>query len=385
MRELKPNDQVLVLLPTTHNKLLAKWQGPYKVVRRKGKVTYEVSMPGARNRKKVFHINLLKKWFEPEETAFMVGNSEIGEDDDIPSWRENGGSKFTVSEKLTTEQRRQLEILLKFQDVFQKKPGKTKAIQHFIYTAENNPVKQQPYRLPHAYWEEVKQEVKDMLAEGVIEPSQSDWASPIVLVRKKDGSMRLFVDYRKLNAQTRTDAYPMPRIEDILDRVGNAKFITTLDLTRGYWQVPVAKEDRHKTAFTSHFGLYQFCVMPFGLNGAPATFQRLMNEVVRDMEKLDLVIFSDTWEEHLVYLEAMLGKLQEFGLTANMTKCQWAMAECTYLGHVVGGGQVKPEINKLEKFPVPKTKKEIRSFLGLAGYYRRFIKDFASIYSCTTN
>ena len=395
MRELKPNDQVLVLLPTTHNKLLAKWQGPYKVVRRKGKVTYEVSMPGARNKKKVFHINLLKKWFEPEETAFMVGNSEIGEDDDIPSWRENGGSKFTVSEKLTTEQRRQLEVLLKkFQDVFQKKPGKTKAIQHFIYTTENNPVKQQPYRLPHAYWEEVKQEVKDMLAEGVIEPSQSDWASPIVLVRKKDGSMRLCVDYRKLNAQTRTDAYPMPRIEDILDQVGNAKFITTLDLTRGYWQVPVAKEDRHKTAFTSPFGLYQFCVMPFGLNGAPATFQRLMNEVVRDMEKFahayldDLVIFSDTWEEHLVYLEAVLGKLQEFGLTANMTKCQWAMAECTYLGHVVGGGQVKPEINKLEaveKFPVPKTKNVVRLFLGLAGYYRRFIKDFASIAVPLTN
>ena len=174
MRELKPNDQVLVLLPTTHNKLLAKWQGPYEVVRRKEKVTYEVSMPGARNRKKVFHINLLKKWFEPEETAFMVGNSEIGEDNDIPSWRENGGSKFIVSEKLTTEQRRQLEVLLKkFQDVFQKKPGKTKAIQYFMYTTENSPVKQQPYRLPHAYWEEVKQEVKDMLAERVIEPSQS--------------------------------------------------------------------------------------------------------------------------------------------------------------------------------------------------------------------
>ena len=197
-----------------------------------------------------------------------------------------------------------------------------------------------------------------------------------------------------LSSSTSSSSEDMPRIEDILDRVGNAKFITTLDLTRGYWQVQVAKEDRHKTAFTSPFGLYQFCVMPFGLNGAPATFQRLMNEVVRDMEKFahayldDLVIFSDTWEEHLVYLESILGKLREFGLTANMTKCQWAMAECTYLGHVVGGGQVKPEINKLEaveKFPVPKTKKEVRSFLGLAGYYRRFIKDFASIAVSLTN
>ena len=121
-----------------------------------------------------------------------------------------------------------------------------------------------------------------MLAEGVIEPSQSDWASPIVLVRKKDGSIRLCVDYRKLNAQSKVDAYPMPRIEDILDRVGKANFITTLDLARGYWQVPVSDEDRHKTVFTSPFGLYQFCVMSFILNGAPATFQRLM---MRDLEK----------------------------------------------------------------------------------------------------
>ena len=171
----------------------------------------------------------------------------------------------------------------------------------------------------------------------------------------------------------------MPRIEDILDQVGSAKFIPTLNLTRGYWKVTFTKEDRHKTAFTSPFGLYQFSVMLFGLNGVPATFRRLMNEVIRDMEKFahvhlnDLVIFSDTWEEHLVYLEAMLGKLQVFRLTVNMTKCQWAMAECTYLGHVVGAGQDQPEINKLEaveKFPVPKTKREVRSFLGLSGCYR---------------
>ena len=403
MRVLKPNDQVLVLLPTTHNKLLAKWQGPYKVIRRLGKVTYEVDIPGARSRKKVYHINLLKKWHsdEAQETACMihvhVDNSESGtgeELDDVPSWREDDGSKCVIG-KLATEQRKQLEGLLrKYQEVFKNKPGKTKAIKHFIHTTDSKPVKQRPYRLPHAYWEEVKQELKDILAEGVIEPSQSDWASPIVLVRKKDNSIRLCVDYRKLNAQSRIDAYPMPRIEDILDKVGKAKFITTLDLARGYWQVPVADEDRHKTAFTSPFGLYQFCVMPFGLNGAPATFQRLMNEVVRDMENFaqayldDLVIFSDTWSEHLSHLQTVLERLQGFGLTAKMAKCQWAMGECTYLGHVIGGGHVKPEMNKLEaveNFPVPKTKKEVRSFLGLTGYYRRFVKDYAAMAVPLTN
>ena len=140
--------------------------------------------------------------------------------------------------------------------------------------------------------------------------------------------------------------------------------------------MPVVDEDRHKTAFTSPFGLYQFCVMSFGLNGAPATFQRLMNEVVRDIESFaqayldDLVVFSDTWTEHLSHLQTVLEKLQEFGLTAKKAKCQWAMAECTYLGHVIGGGLVKPEYNKLEaveKFLVPKTKKEVRSILGSYG------------------
>ena len=158
----------------------------------------------------------------------------------------------------------------------------------------------------------------------------------------------------------------------------------------------VADEDRHKTTFTSPVGLYQFSVMPFGLNGPPAAFQRFMNEVVRDMEKFahayldDLVVFSDSWTEHLGDLEPILKKLQGFGLTAKMAisvNGQWLSVRI-YLGHVVGGGYVKPEINKLEvmeNFPVPKTEKEVRSFLGLTGYYRRFIKEYASMAVPLTN
>ena len=167
MRVLKPNDQVLVLLPTTHNKLLAKWQGPYKVIRRMGKVTYKIDIPGARSRKKVYHINLLKKWYsnEAQETACMVhvhvDNSKSGtgeELDDVPSWREDDGCKCVIG-KLCAGQKEQLEGLLrKYQEVFKNKPGKTKAIKHFIHTINSKPVKQHPYQLPHAYWEEVKQE-----------------------------------------------------------------------------------------------------------------------------------------------------------------------------------------------------------------------------------
>ena len=149
MRELKPKDQVLVLLPTTYNKLLAKWQGPNTVIRRMGKVTYEVDIPGSRSRRKIFHINLLKKWYESEETACMVRDTEAEEDlDDIPSWKENIDSKITINGKLSTKQREQLQ---KYQDVFKSKPGKTNAIKHFIHTTDSSPVKQRPYRLPHAY------------------------------------------------------------------------------------------------------------------------------------------------------------------------------------------------------------------------------------------
>ena len=187
MRELRPNYQVVVLLPTTHNKLLTKWQGLYTVIHRTRKVTYEVDMPESRSRRKIFHINLLKKWYESEETACMARDTEAEEDvDDIPSWKENIDSKITINGKLSTKQKEQLEVLLqKYQDVLKGKPGKTNAIKYFIHTTDSSPVKQHPYCLPHAYWEEVRQELKAMLADGVIEPSQSDWALPIVLFERR--------------------------------------------------------------------------------------------------------------------------------------------------------------------------------------------------------
>ena len=227
-----------------------------------------------------------------------------------------------------------------------------------------------------------------MLVAGVIEPSSSEWASPIVLVDKKDGTLRLCVDYRRLNAESLADAYPMPRIDDLIDRLGKAKFITTLDLTRGYWQVPMAKASRHLTAFTTPFGLFQFRVMPFGLQGAPATFQRLLDKVLQGLEDYaaayidDLVIHSTTWEEHLTEIQTVFQRLRLAGLTAKPQKCQLGMSRCVYLGHVVGGGLVQPERSKVqgvESFPTPTNKKQVRCFLGMTCYYRKFIQDYASI------
>ena len=180
----------------------------------------------------------------------------------------------------------------------------------------------------------MKREIDEMLEAGVIEASNSDLAAPIVLVDKKDGTMRMCVDYSRLNAVSLSDAYPMPRVEDLIDGMGRAKFITTLDLTRGYWQVPVAEGTKHLTVFTTPFGLFQFRVMPFGLKGAPATFQRLMDVVLRGLQGFsvayidDVAIFSNFWDEHLQHANVVLQQIREAGLTAKPQKCQFGMDQC---------------------------------------------------------
>lgn len=187
----------------------------------------------------------------------------------------------------------------------------------------------------------------------------------MVIVRKKDGGIRVCVDYRRLNSVTAVDPYPMPRIDDLIDRLGCAKYISTLDLSRGYWQVPVAESDRPKTSFTTSMGLFQFRVMPFGLSGAPATFQRMMDRLLQGTDDFaaayldDLVVYSDTWEAHCHHLRQVLQRLSNNGLTAKPAKCQLGMQKCVYLGHLVGNGQVCPEESKLkavESFAVPATK-----------------------------
>lgn len=196
------------------------------------------------------------------------------------------------------------------------------------------------------------------------------------------------VDYRRLNAIAEADAYPMPRVDDMIDALGKAKYITTLDLARGYWQVPVEKESRSRTAFATPYGLFQFRVMPFGLHGAPATFQRMMDQLLADCTGYaaayldDVVIHSSSWKDHIRHIGEVLHRLREAGLTIRPKKCQFGMDQCSYLGHVVGNGEVRPEETKLQAvrtFPTPTTKKRVRAFLGLTGYYRKFIPGYAEV------
>eukprot|EP00731_Ephydatia_muelleri_P006652 Em0003g900a len=396
MREFKDGDQVLVLLPSSTSKLLASWQGPYVVKKRLSDVTYEVDMSDKKKRKRIFHVNMLRAWHTPQVTqSLWAGNEEEVEDDtegdDLVVWNSDAeaSKQLMINEQLEDSQKIELLALLKeFDDLLQNTPGKTNLVEYRIHTDSAPPLRLPAYRLPYAYRDRVKKELDDMLKLGIIEPSASEWASPMVVVAKKDGALRICVDFRRLNAISKYDAYPMQRIDELVDKLGKARFVTTVDLTKGYWQVPIAEEDKPKTAFTTPFGLFQFTVMPFGLQGAPSTFQRMMDTLIRGMEGYasayidDVAVYSSCWREHIDHLRNLFLRLRKANLKVKPSKCQCAMFECVYLGHVVGKGTVRLESSKIEaikRMPVPRTKKGVRQFLGLAGYYRRFIRDFATI------
>ncbi|KYO25206.1 hypothetical protein Y1Q_0001820 [Alligator mississippiensis] len=231
------------------------------------------------------------------------------------------------------------------------------------------------------------QEITEMKGSGVIWPSLSPWASPVVLVQKQDGSIRFSVDYRKLNAITTPDAYPMHRMDTLLDCLGPAKVISILDLSKGFWQMGLDPNAIAKSAFTTSVGLYEFTVLPFSMCNSPASFQRLINNLLQGCEQFamayidDMVIFSQDFESHLIHLTTVLGKIKQAGLTVKAKKCQWALSEVVYLRHCVAGGHIAPLWDKIEAikdWPPPQTKKQVRAFLGLAGYYRQFVPGFGA-------
>ena len=297
----------------------------------------------------------------------------------------NGALSQTQSEQL-------LSVLLSYADIFAADSddvGRTHCTQHRVDTGMAVPIRQHPRRIPAARREQTSQLLKDMLKKGTIRPSQSPWASPIVLVAKKDGSLRFCIDYRKLNKVTRKDAYPIPRVDDTLDTLAGASWFTTLDLISGYWQVEVSPEDREKTAFCTPDGLYEFNVMPFGLCNAPATFQRLMDSVLAGLQWStclvymdDIVIVGKTFTDHLTNLQQVFQRLRQAGLKLKPSKCSLCQKTVHFLGHVVSQDGITTDPAKTDSifaWPPPTCKRELQQFLGLTNYYRRFVRDYATI------
>ena len=282
-----------------------------------------------------------------------------------------------------------LELLYEFRDVFDDSLGHTTTYSHRIDTGNSTPIKQRPRRLPYAHREEAKKQITSMLEQGVIRPSTSAWSSPIVLVTKKSGELRFCVDFRKLNSVTTGHAHPLPRMDDIFDSLGNSQYFSTLDLRQGYWQIEVCEEDKHKTAFVTHNGLYEFNRMPFGLSTAPSTFQKTMEIVLSGLTYEtclcyldDVIVFGQDIRAHCSRLKTVLCRLRDHNLRARLSKCKFAAREVHYLGHIISQDGVKPDPGKIaavNDLPPPNSVKSVRSFLGLSGYYRKFIPSFATI------
>ncbi len=427
-RRFAVGQKVLVLLPTNNNKLLMKWKGPFTVEKVRNEMDCIVNMKG---KAKIFHANMLKVYHERpvEDKAPVIAAAEgemvssetqawaavfvdvieeaenrvPGKEEEVkeeegqdligpllyPMVEKESYQDVVVSTDLSGGQKRKVEELLsEFRDVLTDRPGRTELIEMEIKVRTPEPVRSSrgyPYHLR----EQIVAEVEQMEQLGVIERSESPYASPLILVKKKDGGIRTCVDLRAVNKITVFDSEPMPDLENIFARMGQAgkKYFSKFDLSKGYWQIPLKADSKEKTAFTTPKGLYQFTVMCFGLVTAPAVFSRMMRKLLDNLQDVDnfiddIMIFSDTWEEHLDTLRELLNRLRTHKLTARPTKCIVGAGDVECLGHRVGKNGVSMLPDKVQAIvnaPAPITKRQVRAFLGLAGFYRKFIPNFAAI------
>ena len=297
---------------------------------------------------------------------------------------------------LTGVQRKTLsDLLQKYRQVFASHPselGHTKVVQHHIdVEAGQRPIRLRPYRAGPHQRAVIDENIQTLLDQEVIEPSNSPWAAPVVLVLKKDKTYRFCVDYRRLNSVTKFDSFPLSRIDDCFDTLGTTQpyYFSTLDLMSGFFQVDLDEESRDKTTFVTHRGTYRFKRMPQGLVGAPATFSRLVETVFRGLNwKIclayldDIIVFSHSFNDHIKHLTQVFDRLVSSNLKLKMNKCHFGKKQVQYLGHILSAQGISPDPQKVEavaSFPVPQNAKAIRSFLGLTGFYRRFVNKYTVI------
>jgi hypothetical protein len=291
-------------------------------------------------------------------------------------------------------------LLEEYQDVFPEDLPKelppSRTVDHRIeLTSGSGPVSRPTYKLSLSEMDEMKRQLDDLLDHKFIQPSQSPYGAPVLFVKKKEGDLRMCIDYRALNKQTVRDTYPLPRIDELTDQLLGARIFSKIDLRSGYHQIRVHPDDTHKTAFKTRYGLYEFRVLPFGLTNAPGTFMRLMNDIFREeLDRCviiyldDILIFSPNEEQHREDVRKVLQKLRQENLYAKKTKCEFFRREIAFLGHVISGEGIEPDpakVTTVQKWPRLTHVKEVQSFIGLVNYYRTFIPDYAKIATPLTN
>lgn len=327
-----------------------------------------------------------------EEGTALVGikDSKFREGDtweNLPFKPQLGDIRMTQQEDKSLR-----NLFYQYQDIFSRDKndlGFTDKVEHQIRTTTDDPLKLPDRRVPPQVVPEVKKVLSDWLKAGVIKHSSSPYASQMVLVRKKSGEVRVCIDYRQLNNRTVKDAFPLPRIDQCIDQLQGARYFSSLDLTQGYLQVKVADDHQHKTAFRALGSLYEFTRLPFGLCNSPSTFSRLMGRCLGDLcgEGViiyldDVMIYSSSIQDMIDKMKIVFQRIREFGLKLRSEKCQFFKERATFLGHTVSANGVETDSTKIkavEEFPVPRTKKQLRQFLGLTSYFRKYVKSFAQI------
>ena len=416
-RSFKAGDQVLVLLPIPGSALSARFAGPFVVLEKLSDTNYVIGTPDRRRKSRMCHINMLKPFHVRDggSVGLMVAEphlssavSESWEDSVAPLTVEDDGLMLRASPAasgrlcnsemlvklpdslahLDVGQRRDvIRLVREFPKLFGDIPTRTTVLEHDIDVMRARPIKQHAYRVNPTKRALLKKEAEYLLKHDLARPSSSPWSSPCLLQLKSDGSPRFCTDYRKVNAVTVPDSFPLPRMEDCVDNLGSAVFVTKLDLLKGYWQVPLSRRASEISAFVTPDHFLQYNVMAFGMCNAPATFQRLVNIVLEGVPNCnayldDVICYTGDWNSHMKLLYTVFARLRKANLTLNLAKCEFGKATVTYLGREVGQGQVRPveaKVDAITAYPAPTTVRELRRFLGMAGYYRGFCKNFSTV------
>ena len=381
-REFSVGDEVLIRKPGMNLKLSDSWEGPFVITKQNSPLSYAIDT-GDRKIPSV-HVQLIKQYYKDTDNLKVTRVTSVFELDTQQDDILDRYSEVVIDgEQLCDKRARDIkQIEDRYSDILTKEPGLTNRITFSIDTGDSRLIFQRAYNTPVTLKQSIDKEIDWLLQQNFIRPSTSPWPSPMVTVKKSDGTARLCVDFKRINSVTQQVPFYMPRVEEVLEWVGKAKFISKLDLTKGYYEIPMTETDICKTAFICHRGKFEFLRMPFGVKNAPAIFQELMQALFDDDKDFctpymdDIVVFGNSWEEHLDHIERVLTRLREAGLTANPDKCKWGGQTMEFLGHQVGDGRMMMPAHRAEalgRYSQPTTKKGLHAFLGAIGFYRRYM------------